>query len=76
MHIQPLTRTQYIINVQLSLAFVIFGFINIVLTHALTSRGSDNGQQITCGRNKVTQVGKKHRMSRKAAQMKPRTTAS
>lgn len=55
---------------------VIFGFISIGLTHALTSRGSDNGQQVTCGRNKVIQFGKKHRMSRKVAQMKPRTTAS
>ena len=46
---------------------IIFGFISIVLTHALISRGSNNGQPVTCGRNEVTQFGKEHRMSRKAA---------
>lgn len=75
MYIQSLTRTWYNIEVQLRLAIIIFGFINIVLTHTLTSRGRDNGQQVICNRNEVTQFGKKHRMSRKEAQMKPRTTA-
>lgn len=75
MNIQFLTRTRYIIKVQLSLAIIIFGFISIILTHALTSRGSDSGQQVTCNRNQVTQFGKEYRMSRKKAPMKPRTTA-
>ena len=63
----PITRTWYFIKVQLRLVMIIFGFISIVLTHALVSRGSNNGQPVTCGRNEVTQFGKKHRMSRKAA---------
>ena len=71
----PITGTWYFIMVQLRLFMIIFGFISIVLTHALISRGSNNGQLVTCGRNEVTQFGKKYRMSRKAAQMKPRTTA-
>lgn len=74
-HIQFLPRTWYMIKVQLRLAIIIVGFISIVLIHALNSRGSDSGQQVTCNRNKVTQCGKKHRMSRKDVQMKPRTTA-
>lgn len=75
MYIQSLTRSQYIIKVQLRLAILIFGVISIVLTYALSSRERDNGQQATCNRNEVTQFGKTHRMSRKEAQMKPRTTA-
>ena len=63
----PVTRTWHFIKVQLRLVMIIFGFISIVLTHALISRGSNNGQPVTCGRNEVTQFGKEHRMSRKAA---------
>lgn len=43
--IQSLTRIWYIIKVQLRLAMVIFGFISIGLTHALTSRGSDKASR-------------------------------
>lgn len=48
MYIQSLPRIWYNIKVQLRLAIIIFGFISIVLTHVLTSRGRDNGQQVTC----------------------------